>query len=78
VAPTTPVVAPMADDYERYLLRLSRNTIIWSLNGGPAVSVPIGLAEAGLPAGLQLAAAPGNEQVLVDAGMTLERALRRS
>ncbi len=75
VAPTSPVVAPPHSDYERYLLRLSRNTIIWSLIGAPAVSVPVGQGEAGMPVGLQLAAAPGNEQVLVDAGMTLERGL---
>ncbi len=74
-SPTTPVVAPSRDDYERYLLRLSRNTIIWSLIGAPAVSVPVGLAEHGLPTGLQLSAAPGREQVLVDAGVTLERGL---
>lgn len=75
VAPTTPVVAPPHGDYERYLLRLSRNTIIWSLIGAPAVSIPVGAGEGGMPVGLQMAAAPGNEQVLVDAGMTLERGL---
>lgn len=72
--PTSPMVAPPKADYERYLLRLSRNTILWSLMGAPAVSVPCGPAEDGLPAGLQLAAAPGNEQALVDAGTALERA----
>jgi aspartyl-tRNA(Asn)/glutamyl-tRNA(Gln) amidotransferase subunit A len=75
VSPTTPLVAPRREDYERYLLRLSRNTIIWSLIGAPAVSIPIGLCEEGLPAGIQFAAAPGNEQTLVNAGMTLERGL---
>ncbi len=73
--PTSPMVAPLKADYERYLLRLSRNTILWSLMGAPAVSVPCGPAEHGLPAALQLAAAPGNEQALVDAGTALERAL---
>ncbi len=75
VSPTTPLVAPPREDYERYLLRLSRNTIIWSLIGAPAVSIPIGLCEEGLPAGIQFAAAPGHEQTLVNAGMTLERGL---
>ncbi|HUZ20481.1 MAG TPA: amidase family protein [Acidimicrobiales bacterium] len=73
--PTAPVVAPPHADYERYLLRLSRNTIIWSLLGAPPVSVPCGADEAGLPIGLQLAAAPGAEQSLVDVGTTLERGL---
>ena len=62
-------------DYERYLLRLSRDTIIKSLLGAPAVSLPSGTAEAGLPVGLELAAAPGHEQRFVDAGVALERAL---
>jgi aspartyl-tRNA(Asn)/glutamyl-tRNA(Gln) amidotransferase subunit A len=75
VSPTSPVVAPSLGDYERYLLRLSRNTIIWSLVGAPAVSIPVGRGEGGMPVGLQLAAAPGHEQVLVDAGIALERAL---
>jgi aspartyl-tRNA(Asn)/glutamyl-tRNA(Gln) amidotransferase subunit A len=74
-APTSPVVAPAHDDYERYLLRLSRNTLVWSMTGAPAVSVPVGAGELGLPVGLQLAARPGQEQRLVDAGITLERAL---
>lgn len=74
--PTTPVVAPPHADYERYLLRLSRYTIIWSLIGAPAVSIPCGTGESGLPVAVQLAAAPWNEQALVDAGMTLERRLR--
>jgi aspartyl-tRNA(Asn)/glutamyl-tRNA(Gln) amidotransferase subunit A len=75
VSPTSPLVAPLKTDYERYLLRLSRNTIIWSLLGSPAVSLPCGTGEAGLPVGLQLAAAPGREQVLVDAGIALETVL---
>ncbi len=75
VSPTTPLVAPAREDYERYLLRLSRNTIIWSLIGAPAVSIPVGLCEDGLPAGIQFAAAPGHEQTLVNAGMKLEREL---
>jgi aspartyl-tRNA(Asn)/glutamyl-tRNA(Gln) amidotransferase subunit A len=50
-------------------------TIVWSLIGAPAVSIPCDTGEAGLPVALQLAAAPWNEQVLVDAGKTLERRL---
>jgi aspartyl-tRNA(Asn)/glutamyl-tRNA(Gln) amidotransferase subunit A len=77
-SPTTPIVAPLVAEYEKYLLRLSRNTIIWSLVGAPAVSVPCGAAEFGLPAGFQMAAAPWREQDLVDAGVALERALREA
>ena len=62
--PTTPLVAPPRDDYERYLLRLSRNTIVWSLAGCPAATVPCG-AVGSLPVGLQLAARPGGEATIV-------------
>ena len=76
-SPTTPVVAPPRADYERYLLRLSRNTIVWSLAGCPAVSLPCGTAAGGLPVGLQLAARPGGEGTLVEAGLLLEAGLAR-
>lgn len=73
--PTTPVVAPFRDDYERYLLLLSQNLIIWSLVGVPAVSIPCGTSPAGLPIGIQLAARAGGEATLAAAGIALERAL---
>jgi aspartyl-tRNA(Asn)/glutamyl-tRNA(Gln) amidotransferase subunit A len=75
VSPTAPLVAPPYGDYERYLLRLSRNPILWSLVGAPAVSMPCGASRSGLPVGLQIAAAPGREQTLVDIGVALERDL---
>jgi aspartyl-tRNA(Asn)/glutamyl-tRNA(Gln) amidotransferase subunit A len=74
--PTTPMVAPPRDDYERYLLLLSRNLIMWSLVGAPALSLPSGTSADGLPTGLQLAAPPWGERRLVTAGVALERALR--
>ncbi|MCU1491388.1 MAG: amidase [Acidimicrobiaceae bacterium] len=73
--PTTPVVAPPRGDYERYLLRLSRNTILWSLAGCPAVSLPCRSGDKGLPVGLQLAARPGAEATLVEAGLLVEHVL---
>ncbi len=69
--PTAPVVAPMADDFARHLLLLSRNAIPWSLTGFPAVSVPCGVS-AGLPVGLQLVARPWREDLLVALGSALE------
>ena len=69
--PTAPVVAPMADDFARHLLLLSRNAIPWSLTGFPAVSVPCGFS-AGLPVGLQLVARPWREDLLVALGGALE------
>ena len=73
--PATPMVAPRLDDYERHLLRLSRNTILWSLCGYPAVALPVGAGAGDLPVGLQLSARPGSEADLVAAGLLLERVL---
>lgn len=71
--PTISIGAPLLADYERYLLHLSRNAILWSLVGAPALSVPCRKTRGGLPVGLQLAAAPGNEQVLATTGIAFER-----
>lgn len=74
-APTTPITAPPRHDYERHLLRLSRNTIMWSLSGSPAASYPVGTTPAGMPIGLQLAARRGGEAILAAAGRLLEDSL---
>ncbi len=76
VLPTVPMVAPPRDDYERYLLRLSKNAIPWSLIGNPAVSVPCGLTNQSLPVGLQFVVAPGNEELLMQVGVAFEEQLR--
>lgn len=76
VLPTTPVAAPPVDDYENYLVVLSRNAIIWSLCGCPALSMPCGSTSAGLPVGLQLVAAPGRDALVAHIGAVLEAALR--
>ncbi|HEY3941727.1 MAG TPA: amidase [Acidimicrobiales bacterium] len=75
VTPTTPVTAPRRDDYEGFLLVLSRNAIIWSLLGNPALSLPCGSSAAGLPIGVQLTAGPGRERLLAQVGTALESAL---
>jgi Asp-tRNA(Asn)/Glu-tRNA(Gln) amidotransferase A subunit family amidase len=43
--------------------------------GWPALAMPCGFSDAGLPIGLQLVAGPGNEGVLFRAGAALEDAL---
>ncbi len=73
--PTAPVVAPLATDFARHLLLLSRNAIPWSLVGFPAVSLPCG-RPGGLPVGLQLVARPWREDLLVAVGTALEPLLR--
>jgi aspartyl-tRNA(Asn)/glutamyl-tRNA(Gln) amidotransferase subunit A len=72
--PTTPMVAPAAEDYERHLLRLSRYTILWSMIGAPALSIPCG-PPGGMPVGLQIVAPPYREQLLFDLGTALEHVL---
>jgi aspartyl-tRNA(Asn)/glutamyl-tRNA(Gln) amidotransferase subunit A len=72
--PTTPMVAPAAEDYERHLLRLSRYTILWSMIGAPALSIPCG-PPGGMPVGLQIVAPPYREQLLFDLGTALDHVL---
>ena len=45
-----------------------------NLTGIPAISVPVGLSPEGLPMGLQLKAAWGRDELLLDAAEALERA----
>ena len=47
----------------------------YNLAGVPAVSIPCGGAEDGLPAGLQLAAAVGNDALLLSVARDFERQL---
>jgi aspartyl-tRNA(Asn)/glutamyl-tRNA(Gln) amidotransferase subunit A len=75
LTPTTPVVPPGRDEYERFLMRLSRNLLLWGLIGAPAMSMPCGFTDTGLPVGLHLGARPFSEDVLVTLGMHLEREL---
>ena len=68
VTPTTPVPPPRISDLtkdmtqlrprEMVLLRNTRPMNVWGL---PTISVPCGTTSAGLPIGLQIAAAPGND-----------------
>jgi aspartyl-tRNA(Asn)/glutamyl-tRNA(Gln) amidotransferase subunit A len=51
-----------------------RYTSAYNLSGSPAVSVPCGLAEGTLPAGLQLAAAVGADALLLSAAHAYEEA----
>ncbi len=74
VSPTAPVTAPRRDDYERFLMRLSRTRPCgaWWV-GCPAFSLPVGSA-AGLPVGLQLVAGEHRDRFLAQAGVALEDA----
>jgi Asp-tRNA(Asn)/Glu-tRNA(Gln) amidotransferase A subunit family amidase len=50
-------------------------TALFNLLGMPATQVPLGLGRKGLPLGVQVAAAHGNDHVAIAAAIELERAL---
>ncbi len=53
---------------------LATNTAIFNLLGLPVTQVPLGLTGAGLPVGVQVVAAPGNDHVAIAVALELERA----
>ncbi|NLC27518.1 MAG: Asp-tRNA(Asn)/Glu-tRNA(Gln) amidotransferase subunit GatA [Campylobacteraceae bacterium] len=77
--PTTPTPAfklgSMSDPLEMYLSDAYTGSI--NLAGLPALSLPIGRSEKGLPIGGQLIAKAYDEQTLFDAAYSLEKALTR-
>ena len=75
LTPTTNATAPRIDDSEMIATtaQLTKFTYAWSLAWMPAVSVPSGLDEAGLPTGVQLAAAPYRDAVALRCGHALQQ-----
>jgi aspartyl-tRNA(Asn)/glutamyl-tRNA(Gln) amidotransferase subunit A len=81
ITPTTPVPAPALADLEAnpenlrpreiVLLRNTRPFNVWGL---PAISVPCGFTKAGLPVGLQIAGAPGEEAKVLQLAEAYEEA----
>ncbi|MXN17813.1 amidase [Pseudooceanicola sp. GBMRC 2024] len=49
-------------------------TYPWNMTGQPALSVPVGFTAAGLPVGVQIIAAMGQEAVMLRAARAIERA----
>jgi aspartyl-tRNA(Asn)/glutamyl-tRNA(Gln) amidotransferase subunit A len=79
LTPTVPLVAPRADGDE--LEFRGRGTLLtypFSSLGWPALALPCGPAEEGLPASLQLSAAAGSDARVLAAGQLLERQLLRT
>ena len=75
LTPSTETTAPRADDAEMIATtrRLTRLTYAWTLAALPALAVPCGFDEAGLPVSLQLAAKPFAEATLFRAGAAYQR-----
>lgn len=88
VAPTTPVAAVPRDSTGQSFVRRDTRTTEWhpiglimlrltapsNLTGLPAVSVPAGFTDEGLPVGLQLIARPFAEDLLLSVARTYEGA----
>ena len=77
VTPTLPFVAPPAGQDERQL-RGQLTLLTWPFNiaGLPALAVPCGPAEDGLPASIQLVGRPDDDALVLAAGTLLERVLK--
>ena len=70
VSPTTPILPPSFAELEQDPARLRpaeltmlRNTRPFNVLGWPTTSVPCGFSRSGLPVGLQIAAAPGRDDL---------------
>ncbi|GIV95715.1 MAG: amidase [Herpetosiphonaceae bacterium] len=77
MTPTTPTTAPPREetpDSKAHRPSLVSYTAPFSLMGMPALSVPCGLSQAGLPIGLQLVAPVWTEARLLRAGYAYEQA----
>jgi aspartyl-tRNA(Asn)/glutamyl-tRNA(Gln) amidotransferase subunit A len=72
LTPTLPVDVPWVstdDDVLAVTRRLSQLSAPWSLHDGPTLALPAGRhPRSGMPVGLQLTAAAGGEDLLLDAG----------
>ncbi|MGB2873956.1 MAG: amidase [Gaiellaceae bacterium] len=76
LTPTLVCVAPAVGQDELALRdTLTRLTFPFNAAGWPALALPCGSAEAGLPASIQLAAPPGEDARVLAAGAALEGAL---
>ena len=81
VTPTTPIAAPaigaatVSIDGEEEDARLASTRFVRGINalGLPALSVPCGFTQAGLPIGMQIVGRGWGEQTLVAAGVAFER-----
>jgi len=77
VTPTLPFVPPRTGLDEREL-RGELTSLTWPFNvlGAPALAIPCGRAEDGLPASIQLVGRPGADSLVLAAGGLLERVLK--
>ena len=81
LTPTVPIPPPVIADLKAHPenlrpaeLLMLRNTRPFNVWGIPAISIPCGFTSANLPIGLQLAAAPWREDLMLEAAYAYERA----
>jgi aspartyl-tRNA(Asn)/glutamyl-tRNA(Gln) amidotransferase subunit A len=76
LTPTLPMVAPPVGIGDLALRdRLTLFTYPFNAIGAPALALPCGAAEAGLPASVQVAARPGMDALVLGVGALLERSI---
>jgi aspartyl-tRNA(Asn)/glutamyl-tRNA(Gln) amidotransferase subunit A len=76
ITPTIPMVAPPVGIGDLALReRMIELTFPWNTIGAPALALPCGTAEDGLPASIQLVGRPGEDAAVLAAGRALELAL---
>lgn len=76
ILPATPIPAPTIEGHDalEQARRLTRFTAPFNLTGLPALCLPCGFTEAGLPIGLQLVAGAWGEATVLQAGQAYEAA----
>ena len=74
--PTLPEPPPVQPEQGRGTGASLRTTRAWSVSGFPALAVPAGLDDRGLPVGLELAGLPEQEAGLVGLGIALDEDLQ--
>jgi aspartyl-tRNA(Asn)/glutamyl-tRNA(Gln) amidotransferase subunit A len=76
ILPTTPIPAPTVEGYDavEQAARLTRFTAPFNLAGLPALSLPCGFTQSGLPIGLQIVSRAWAEAEVLNAGHTYEQA----
>jgi aspartyl-tRNA(Asn)/glutamyl-tRNA(Gln) amidotransferase subunit A len=78
-SPTLPIPPPPADVDELEVREaMTRFTFPLNAVGAPALALPCGRTDAGLPVSVQLFGRPGDDDLVLAAGALLERALRHT
>ncbi len=78
LVPALPCVPPRVDEAKGFRKRGTLRTFPFNALGWPALSLPCGIAEHGLPAAVQIVGRPGDDARVLAAGALLEETLPAS